>query len=217
MNSQPKCAGCRNALPKKEYLQCLTCKGQYDLDCANVTYKLYCLMQHSYFDVPGANIDILPARPTYYYSFIWCQRSADDVDDWFIHCGLACGWVERLLKTRMRRRFPGGFSQNLLLAGEIIGKLVKTRSVHGGALLGAGSLLDQKFVEDQNTMEDPGIDDDTVQKCAISMLTYLGRILIYCQQDPHTIILSFGANVLLMMLMTGSFTVDGLAAGSKDC
>ncbi|VVC98011.1 unnamed protein product [Leptidea sinapis] len=35
MNSPPKCAGCPNALLKKEYLQCLTCKGQYDLDCAN--------------------------------------------------------------------------------------------------------------------------------------------------------------------------------------
>ncbi|VVC91995.1 unnamed protein product [Leptidea sinapis] len=42
MNSPPKCAGCRNALDAEmPYLG----KNIYNLDCANVTYKLYCLMQ----------------------------------------------------------------------------------------------------------------------------------------------------------------------------
>ncbi|CAH2247279.1 jg15461 [Pararge aegeria aegeria] len=35
------CAGCRSALPKKEFLSCITCKSKYDYECANITPKQF--------------------------------------------------------------------------------------------------------------------------------------------------------------------------------
>lgn len=39
-----KCSGCRNALPKKEYMMCCQCNNGYDLLCANISSKRYYLM-----------------------------------------------------------------------------------------------------------------------------------------------------------------------------
>lgn len=38
------CSGCKNNLPKKEYMICSTCKLAYDLLCANLTSKRFYLM-----------------------------------------------------------------------------------------------------------------------------------------------------------------------------
>lgn len=38
------CAGCRNDLPKKEFLSCLICKSKYDCECANIPVKQFVLM-----------------------------------------------------------------------------------------------------------------------------------------------------------------------------
>lgn len=38
------CSGCRNNLPKKEYMVCATCKQVYDLLCANIPSKRFYLL-----------------------------------------------------------------------------------------------------------------------------------------------------------------------------
>lgn len=35
------CIGCKQTIPNKQYLACLTCKEYYDLECANVTDTQY--------------------------------------------------------------------------------------------------------------------------------------------------------------------------------
>ncbi|CAG9783345.1 unnamed protein product [Diatraea saccharalis] len=45
MSPRQKCAGCTNTLPKRDYIQCVSCKSMYDLDCANVSKKLFELME----------------------------------------------------------------------------------------------------------------------------------------------------------------------------
>lgn len=45
MNAHQKCAGCPNILPKREFLKCFNCKAKYDLDCANVSTKLFNIME----------------------------------------------------------------------------------------------------------------------------------------------------------------------------
>ncbi|KAL0893373.1 hypothetical protein ABMA27_014960 [Loxostege sticticalis] len=47
MNAPPnnKCAGCQKPIPNREYLRCMACKATYDIDCANISYKLFCLMK----------------------------------------------------------------------------------------------------------------------------------------------------------------------------
>ncbi|CAH0727419.1 unnamed protein product, partial [Brenthis ino] len=35
------CAGCKNNLPKKEYLSCSTCGSKYDCECANISQKQF--------------------------------------------------------------------------------------------------------------------------------------------------------------------------------
>lgn len=40
-----KCAGCRNAILRREFLKCEICKEIYDLECANVSYKLFSIME----------------------------------------------------------------------------------------------------------------------------------------------------------------------------
>lgn len=45
LTNTQKCAGCRNSLPKREFLRCITCRNCYDLDCANVGIKLFYLME----------------------------------------------------------------------------------------------------------------------------------------------------------------------------
>lgn len=42
---EKKCAGCRNALPKKDFLSCCVCKLKYDLECANVSINRFNLME----------------------------------------------------------------------------------------------------------------------------------------------------------------------------
>lgn len=42
-----KCAGFHKPLPKREHLRCEMCKGVYDLDCANVSLKLFHLRERS--------------------------------------------------------------------------------------------------------------------------------------------------------------------------
>lgn len=39
-----KCTGCPNVITNREYLICSICTSLYDLDCANVSYKLFTLM-----------------------------------------------------------------------------------------------------------------------------------------------------------------------------
>lgn len=39
-----QCAGCHQALPKREHLRCTNCKTPYDLECANVSVKRFNLM-----------------------------------------------------------------------------------------------------------------------------------------------------------------------------
>lgn len=39
-----KCSGCRNNLPKKEFMTCSQCNNAYDLLCANISLKRYQLM-----------------------------------------------------------------------------------------------------------------------------------------------------------------------------
>lgn len=39
-----KCSGCKNNLPKKEYMICVTCKLGYDLFCANILPKRFYLL-----------------------------------------------------------------------------------------------------------------------------------------------------------------------------
>lgn len=45
MSNPLNCAGCRNPLPKREYLCCMKCEAVYDLDCANVSPKLFELLE----------------------------------------------------------------------------------------------------------------------------------------------------------------------------
>lgn len=42
---EKKCAGCLNALPKKDFLSCCVCKLKYDLECANVSNNHFNLME----------------------------------------------------------------------------------------------------------------------------------------------------------------------------
>ncbi|CAG5059880.1 unnamed protein product [Parnassius apollo] len=39
-----KCSGCKNNLPKREHMVCVTCNLGYDLFCANITPKCFYLM-----------------------------------------------------------------------------------------------------------------------------------------------------------------------------
>lgn len=39
-----ECAGCRNVLPRRDFLSCTVCKSKYDLECANILPKAYTLM-----------------------------------------------------------------------------------------------------------------------------------------------------------------------------
>lgn len=38
------CAGCKNILPKKEFLTCTKCKSKYDIECSNISQKQFQLM-----------------------------------------------------------------------------------------------------------------------------------------------------------------------------
>lgn len=42
--SPRQCAGCHQAVPKREHFKCANCKAPYDLECANVSMKCYKLM-----------------------------------------------------------------------------------------------------------------------------------------------------------------------------
>ncbi|KAG7301979.1 hypothetical protein JYU34_013429 [Plutella xylostella] len=44
-NNYGKCAGCRNNIPNKEFINCSICGHRYDLQCANVSEKLFVLME----------------------------------------------------------------------------------------------------------------------------------------------------------------------------
>lgn len=46
MNASKKCAGCRNPLPKRDFLQCVMCKGKYDIECANISHKVFSTMEN---------------------------------------------------------------------------------------------------------------------------------------------------------------------------
>lgn len=41
MGDSKKCAGCKEPLPEKEYLQCASCKGKYDIQCANISRQSF--------------------------------------------------------------------------------------------------------------------------------------------------------------------------------
>ncbi|XP_028166865.1 uncharacterized protein LOC114357452 [Ostrinia furnacalis] len=45
MSVPNKCSGCQRQLHKREFLRCMTCKSTYDLECANVSYKLFNIMK----------------------------------------------------------------------------------------------------------------------------------------------------------------------------
>lgn len=40
-----KCAGCQKAFQNRDILKCSSCKLTYDIECANVSYKRYTLME----------------------------------------------------------------------------------------------------------------------------------------------------------------------------
>jgi TolA-binding protein len=54
-----KCAGCRKALPRREHIKCINCKGVYDLECANISPKLFNLMERKEWKCP----ECLSKRP----------------------------------------------------------------------------------------------------------------------------------------------------------
>lgn len=41
MSGAYRCAGCRNPLAKREFIQCSICKGRYDAECANLNIKIF--------------------------------------------------------------------------------------------------------------------------------------------------------------------------------
>ncbi|CAK1595245.1 unnamed protein product [Parnassius mnemosyne] len=45
MNNSQNCAGCKNSITNKDFLQCMQCKGKYDLDCANISPKNFRQME----------------------------------------------------------------------------------------------------------------------------------------------------------------------------
>lgn len=45
MSTRLRCAGCQNPLPKKEHLSCMFCKATYDIVCANISQKLFNIME----------------------------------------------------------------------------------------------------------------------------------------------------------------------------
>lgn len=46
MASRNKCSGCLTIIASKQFLTCSTCSQNYDLDCANISSKLFIMMEN---------------------------------------------------------------------------------------------------------------------------------------------------------------------------